>query len=129
MPLEQEFFRKIKASGILDAAKNLGIDKNEFINSKTAESYADHEWMVIDNSEVGIVINAIPDITKTDTIPWEEWFIMENEIHHHVLFSLKHEKSTMTWQGEQDDEDHPKQVLGVLWHVYNDMSISPFLNQ
>ena len=29
--------------------------------------------------------------------------MMENEIHHHVLFSVKHEKSTMTWQGEQDD--------------------------
>ena len=84
-------------------------------------------WQSI--SEVGIVINAVPDITKTDTIPWEEWFMMENEIHHHVLFSVKHEKSTMTWQGEQDDKDHPKQVLGVLWHVYNDMSITPFLNQ
>ena len=114
MPSEQEFFRKIKTSGILDAAKNLGIDKNEFINPKTAEYYEDHEWMVIDNSEVGIVINAVPDIAKTDTIPWEEWFMMENEIHHHVLFSVKHEKSTMTWQGEHDDKDHTKQVLGVL---------------
>ena len=79
--------------------------------------------------QVKDMLNAIPDITKTDTIPWEEWFMMENEIHHHVLFSVKHEKSTMTWQGEQDDKDHPKQVLGVLWHVYNDMSITPFLNQ
>ena len=65
MPTEQDFFNKIKTTGILDAAKNLGIDKNEFINSRTAESYADHEWMVIDNSEVGIVINAVPDIAKT----------------------------------------------------------------
>ena len=129
MPSEQDFFNKIKTTGILDAANNLGIDKNEFINSKMAEFYIDHEWMVIDNSEVGIVINAIPDITKTDTIPWEELFIMENEIHHHVLFSVKHEKSTMTWQGEKDAKVHPKQVLGVLWHVYNDMSITPFLNQ
>ena len=48
MHSEKEFFRKIKTSGILDAAKNLGIDKNEFINSRTAKSYADHEWMVID---------------------------------------------------------------------------------
>ena len=72
MPSEQDFFNKIKTTGILDAAKNLGIDKNEFINSKMAEFYIDHEWMVIDNSEVGIVINAVPDIAKTDTIPWEE---------------------------------------------------------
>ena len=129
MHLEQEFFRKIKTSGILDAAKNLGIDKNKFINSRMAESFAEHECMVIDNSEVGIVINAVPDIAKTDTIPWEEWFIMENEIHNHVLFSVKYEKSTMTWQGEQDDKDHSKQVLRVLWHVYSDMSITPFLNQ
>ena len=35
----------------------------------------------------------------------------------------------MTWQGEQDDKDHLKQVLGVLWHLYNDMSITPILNQ
>ena len=69
MPSEQEYFRIIKTSGILNAAKNLGIDKNEFINSRTAGSYADHEWMVIDNSEVGIVINAVPDITKQILFP------------------------------------------------------------
>ena len=71
MHSEQEFFRKIKTSGILDAAKNLGIDKNEFINSKMAEFYIDHEWMVINNSEVGIVINAVPDITKQILFPWK----------------------------------------------------------
>ena len=69
MPSEQDFFNKIKTTRILVAAKNLGIDKNEFFNSRTAESYADHEWMVIDNSEVGIVINAVPILQKQILFP------------------------------------------------------------
>ena len=46
MPSEQELFRKIKTSGIFEAAKNLGIDKNEFINSKSAEVNAENEELI-----------------------------------------------------------------------------------
>jgi hypothetical protein len=44
---------------------------------------------------------------------------MDGELRHHILFTEKNESSTMTWQGPMDDEDHPKPVLGKLWHVHN----------
>ena len=34
----------------------------------------------------GPVINAVPDIKIADTVPWEEWFFMDDEIHHHIFF-------------------------------------------
>ena len=128
MTLEKEYFETLNTKLILKAANDLQIEEKEFLNPKMAELYSEHDWMVIHNPEVGIVINAVPDIYNTHIIPWEEWFIMDNELHHYVLFSVKHEKSTMTWQGELDDKDHPKQVLGRLWHAHND-KITPFLNQ
>ena len=56
-------------------------------------------------------------------------FLMDGQIRHHVLFTSKHKKSNMTWEGHPGDKDHPKQVLGMLWHVYNDDNLTPFLNR
>jgi len=33
----------------------------------------------------------------------------------------------MTWKGSLEDNDHPKQVLGILWHVYNETNVNPYL--
>ena len=54
---------------------------------------------------------------------------MEGQIHHHVLFTSKHQNSNMTWEGHHGDKDHPKQVLGMLWHVHNDDNLTPVLNR
>ena len=113
---------------ILDTAKNLGINYEIFCSTETSELYSLHEWIVIQNSQVGPVINAVPDIKIADSVPWEEWFLMDNEIHHHILFLKKYPKSTMTWEGSLDDKEHPKQVLGLLWHVYNEEDVTPYLN-
>ena len=113
---------------ILDTAKNLGINYEIFCSTETSELYSLHEWIVIQNSQVGPVINAVPDIKIADSVPWEEWFLMDNKIHHHILFLKKYPKSTMTWEGSLDDKEHPKQVLGLLWHVYNEEDVTPYLN-
>ncbi len=121
------FLEKIKNSNILDTAKDLGIDYELFANTEVSELYSNHEWIVIQNSQVGPVINAVPDISICDSVPWEEWFLMEGNLHHHILFKKKHPKSNMTWKGILDDNEHPKQVLGILWHVYNEKNATPFL--
>ena len=40
----------------------------------------------------------------------------------------KYPKSNMTWKGSLEDNEHPKQVLGILWHVYNEEDVTPYLN-
>ena len=121
------FLEKIKNTKILDAAKDIGIKSEIFTSTKIAELYSNHKWSVIQNSQVGKVINALPDISKADSIPWEEWFLMDGNIHHHILFKKKYPKSNMTWEGSLDDKEHPKQVLGILWHLYNEKDLNPYL--
>ena len=121
------FLEKVKNTKILDAAKDIGIKSEIFTSTKIAELYSNHKWSVIQNSQVGKVINAVPDISKADSIPWEEWFLMDGNIHHHILFKKKYPKSNMTWEGSLDDKEHPKQVLGILWHVYNEKDLNPYL--
>ena len=121
------FLEKIKNTKILDAAKDIGIKSEIFTSTKIAELYLNHKWSVIQNSQVGKVINAVPDISKADSIPWEEWFLMDGNIHHHILFKKNYPKSNMTWEGSLDDKEHPKQVLGILWHVYNEKDLNPYL--
>ena len=122
-----KFLEKIKKSKILDTAKDLGINSEIFTTTAISKLYSNHEWIVIQNSQVGPVINAIPDFTITDSVPWEEWFLMGGNLHHHILFKKKHSKSNMTWKGSLDDKEHPKQVLGILWHVYNEKNVNPYL--
>ena len=122
-----KFLEKIKNLKILDTAKDLGIDSGIFTTHEISELYSKHEWIVIQNSQVGPVINAVPEISKANSVPWEEWFLMGGNLHHHILFKKKHPKSNMTWKGKLDDNEHPKQVLGILWHVYNEKNIFPYL--
>ena len=105
--------------GVLEAAKRIGLNLTIFDSEVMPQHYAGHQWIVFENSVVGTVINAIPPLNQTATIPWEEWFVMDGELRHHILFTEKNESSTMTWQGPMNDEDHPKPVLGKLWHVHN----------
>ena len=111
----------------MDTAKDLGINCEIFTTTEISELYSNHEWIVIQNSLVGPVINAVPDISIADSVPWEEWFLMGGNVHHHILFKKKYSKSNMTWTGSLDDNEHPKQVLGILWHVYNDKNLTPYL--
>ena len=122
------FLEKIKNSRILETAKDLGIDCEIFTRPEISELYSNHEWIVIQNSQVGPVINAVPDISIADSVPWEEWFLMSGNVHHHILFKKKYPKSNMTWKGNLDDKEHPKQVLGVTWHLFNEEDLTPFLN-
>ena len=33
------------------------------------------------------------------------------------------------WEGSLDDKEHPKQVLGFTWHVFNEKDVTPYLNK
>ena len=121
------FLEKMKNAKIQDTANDLGINFEIFTRPVISELYSNHEWIVIQNSQVGPVINALPDISIAESVPWEEWFLMDGNLHHHILFKKKYPKSNMTWKGSLDDDEHPKQVLGILWHVYNEKNVNPYL--
>ena len=114
-----DYQQSIIEEGVLEAAKRIGLHPTIFDSEVMFQHYAGHQWIVFENSVVGTVINAIPPLHLTATIPWEEWFVMDGELRHHILFTEKHESSTMTWEGPIEDEDHPEPVLGRLWHVHN----------
>ncbi len=122
-----KFLEKIKNLNILDTAIDLGINSEIFTTYEIFELYSNHEWIVIQNSQVGPVINAVPDISIAESVPWEEWFLMGDNLHHHILFKKKHPKSNMTWKGSIGDNEHPKKVLGILWHLYNEKNVNPYL--
>mgnify|MGYP003339730781 FL=1 len=114
-----DYQQSIIEEGVLEAAKRIGLHPTIFDSEVMSQHYAGHQWVVFENSVVGTVINAIPPLNQSATIPWEEWFVMDGELRHHILFTVKHESSTMTWEGPIEDEDHPEPVLGRLWHVHN----------
>jgi hypothetical protein len=121
------FEQMLRQAGVDTAAAAIGLDFNLFIQAGAVEAYGDHHWLVMQHPVVGAVINAVPAIDRTGSVPWEEWFLMEGALHHHILYTVKHSTSTDTWQGELDDKLHPPEVLGPLWYVYNDSDATPLL--
>ena len=115
-----KFIDQLEHKGVLNAALEIGIDTEIFRNETTAAMYCNHLWIVMNTPVVGTVINALPKINLCDKIPWEEWFRKDEILYHHLLFSSPKPESEMTWEGSLDDQDHPKLVLGRLWHVHNE---------
>ena len=122
-----DFEQKLRQAGVDTAALALSLDFELFVQSGMASAYDNHSWIVTHHPQIGPVINAIPPLSSTDTVPWEEWFRLEGKLHHHILYRVNKPESTETWQGALDDQFHPPQVLGRLWHVHNDSDSEPIL--
>lgn len=121
------FEQALRHAGVDTAAEQNGLDFALFTQPGMAAAYQDHNWIVTHHPQIGPVINAVPEIERTDVVPWEEWFRLDGELHHHVLYSVEKAESTETWQGPLDDQFHPPQVRGRLWHVHNDPISQPVL--
>ena len=122
-----KFEQKLRQAGVDSATEKIGLDFALFTQTGMAEAYGHHEWIVTHHPQIGPVINAIPALERTDAVPWEEWFRLADEPHHHILYSEKKPESTEMWEGPLDDQFHPQQVLGRLWHVHNDPDSQPIL--
>lgn len=121
------FEQTLRQAGVDAAAQSNGLDFALFTQPGIANAYGNHNWIVTHHPQIGPVINAVPAIDQTDTTPWEEWFQMDGELHHHVLYRAKQPESTETWEGPLNDPFHPPQVLGHLWYVHNDPDSQPIL--
>ena len=121
------FEQKLQQAGVDNAAEAAELEFSLFNQAGMVEAYSNHDWVVTHHPQIGPVINAVPPIDHTDSVPWEEWFRLNGALHHHILYSVEKPESTETWQGPLDDQFHPPQVLGQLWHVHNDPDSQPIL--
>jgi len=127
----EELIADLLAAGVDKACEEIGLDFDAVFavgfRDKTSSPYAEYEWIVMPHSLVdkGRVIHTIPPVSKCDDMAWEEWFLLNDKLHHNVLYTKKRELCTGEFHGAPDDEDHPRKVLGQRWHYYTDPDLTP----
>ena len=113
---------------------NIGIDfESNFLEpisntNETTDPYANSIWQIIPHSLISQgVLHCYPKKVSSEKVIWEEWFLLDNEIHHHILSNLKFDSAQGIWTPEPDDSDHPIEVLGRSWHFENSKDLKPTL--
>lgn len=114
--------------------KSIGIDfASAFLDplhSSTVEHnpYQNHIWQVMASSQIPEgVLHVYPIKIGAVPIIWEEWFLLNGEIRHHILSNAPLDNEDGIWQPEPTDTDHPKIVLNTKWHYRNSKDLSPSL--
>lgn len=113
---------------------NIGIDfESNFLEpisntNETTDPYANSIWQIIPHSLISQgVLHCYPKKVSSEKVIWEEWFLLDNEIHHHILSNQKFDSAQGIWTPEPDDSDHPIEVLGRSWHFENSKDLKPTL--
>ena len=118
----QDFLSKIGIDfelNFIQTMQNCTISENPYPNSK---------WEIISHSVIpGGVLHCYPIKIEQSKVIWEEWFLLDGEIHHHILSNQPFENEEGIWTPEADDRDHPVEVLGRSWHYQNSSDLRPFL--
>jgi hypothetical protein len=90
--------------------------------------YQNHIWQVMANSQIPQgVLHVYPIEIADAPIIWEEWFLLNGEIRHHILSNAPLDNEDGIWQPQPTDTDHPKIVLNTKWHYRNSKDLSPSL--
>jgi hypothetical protein len=116
---------------ISDFFEKIGVDyQKEFLDSirqfPGEDPYVKHKWQWLANSVVKEgVLHLHPINAKNDELIWEEWFLYEGVLRHHVLSQKPLGMRDGTWSGDATDVDHPKEVLEIKWHYFNDKDLRP----
>ena len=88
--------------------------------------YPEYRWVMTENIRMPSgVLHLVPSQVGIDPTLWEEWFEAEGHLHHHVLRNQPHERAIDKWQGDFFDTEHPREVLGIQWHHFNDVDLRP----
>ena len=137
-PLSQSWIqatrKRWKEIGAESFLESIGINfKSNFLetisNSKlVSDPYANSKWEIIPHSLVSQgVLHCYPRKVTSEKVIWEEWFLLDNEIHHHILSNQPFESAQGIWTPEPNDSDHPIEVLGRSWHYENSKDLKPTL--
>ena len=109
----------------------IGLDFNKLFPEESREkiniAYGDHEWIVKTVETIGTVINAVPSDENIDMLPWEEWFMLNGKLTHHVLFINKPDIYDEIFEAPDQDDVHPPRTLGRKWFVIDDKDMNPVL--
>jgi len=120
---------EIGADSLLEA---IGVDFESSFLTPLLDSpaqndpYAAYEWVIFQHPtiEPGVLHAAPLSVTDAPAL-WEEWFFVDEEMHHHELRNHPHEGEEAQWKGH--DDLHPAVVLDIQWHYINDRDLRPFL--
>jgi hypothetical protein len=91
------------------------------------EPYEGYEWLTKKVPRFGTVINAVPPDERMKELPWEEWFVLEGELHHHVLYLGPPEHFDEIFAAPPADAIHPPRTFGKRWYVIEDPDMTPVL--
>lgn len=130
--IKKLFRKELIRAGVDEAFSKMGFNFEEifFKNINFSKNrYKDYKWYVWPHSKVGIAVHAVPSISKSDILPWEEWFVLEGKKIHNILYTKKQEKCDGEFEGLLEDKDHPKEVLGKKWFYFFDSKFNPLLFQ
>jgi len=128
--VKEKFKNMLIESGVEEACKKMNFDFEDIFLKASKEKinrYKDYTWYVRPHSMVEQAIHAIPLLSKSDTLPWEEWFVLEGKKIHNILFTEKKDKFEGEFEGKLDDKDHPKEVLGKKWYYFFDTDFEPYM--
>lgn len=132
---DTKFEDKLREAGVPQAAERLGLDfEGIFLEQVVGDNpYLDYDWQIVSNSKEGlkegIVIHGVPSPEKFGELPWEEWFVLGGEQHHHILYTEECEHCDQEIYIDNSDRGHPEQTRESRWFYYNDTDLTPKLFQ
>lgn len=111
------------------ATKRIGLDFDTvFPGLDTLETnpYRHHRWVVKENHGF-LIVNAICEEAEQDRLFWEEWYLYQNEVHHHLLTLYKPYQHHEVFVCPAQDDIHPVQSFGKSWYVVEDPDMRALL--
>ncbi len=127
----KDFISFLKDRKIEEAFLGLCLNFNELFpwqdREKATWKYGNHEWLVKTVPKFNTIINAVPPDEKIGEHPWEEWYVLDEKIHHHVLYLEEPARYDEIYDAPDFDDIHPPRTLGKKWFVIEDPDMSPVL--
>lgn len=124
-------FGAFKDENIAKAFLNLGLDFKRLFPedalNRINKMYENYEWIIKTVPRFNKIINAVPPDKNMKDLPWEEWYLLDGKIYHHVLYLKEPVHYNEIFNAPQIDDIHPIRVLGKIWYVIDDPDMSPVL--
>jgi hypothetical protein len=109
--------------GVPEFLAGIGVDFDKYFieavnrSSLNVDPYDHATWEIWPHSQIPSgVLHCYPKEVKANGVNWEEWFLMDGEIHHHILSNTKFDGATGIWVPQPGDADHPVAILDFSWH-------------
>lgn len=128
-----EFKNQLVASKVDEFCKAIGIDfEHTFLDSAQfslleKNPYRDYIWEIHPHSLIPTnVLHAFhKDYKNYPLLPWEEWLSWEDKPKHNSLYLSRQNEADQIFDGDLNDKEHPKFVLGQPWYCTVEEKLIP----